>query len=261
MWSMLLFYCNLLWAPQGITVMVLLLGLIIIIGLEERELHEPCNTCLYCVSEYKAEVISHVEAPLRAVEEISICIAAGQLSLASSWPLSSWWLHVPPRPAPSAPGAELLTETSFCVTVALKVNLSVLKAFIAALLHGGLKYTELTPSYVDRLHAQAASPRSRWTGWTTTGGAWVRSSGRPNWSPAPPTPTSPAICQTTHKVTQAGSYTVGDMVHITEMFGGQSTWLGDRLLVCGGANWTSSHDQCHSWSPRYIQTLPAMLML
>ena len=53
--------------------MVLLLGLIIIIGLEERELHEPCNTCLYCVSEYKAEVISHVEAPLRAVEEISIC--------------------------------------------------------------------------------------------------------------------------------------------------------------------------------------------
>ena len=44
--------------------MVLLLGLIIIIGLEERELHEPCNTCLYCVSEYKAEVISHVEAPL-----------------------------------------------------------------------------------------------------------------------------------------------------------------------------------------------------
>ena len=113
----------------------------------------------------------------------------------------------------------------------------------------------------DRLHAQAASPRSRWTGWTTTGGAWVRSSGRPNWSPAPPTPTSPAICQTTHKVTQADSYTVGDMVHITEMFGGQSTWLGDRLLVCGGANWTSSHDQCHSWSPRYIQTLPAMLML
>ena len=81
---MLLFYCNLLKAPQGITVMVLLLGLIIIIGLEERELHEPCNTCLYCVSEYKAEVISHVEAPLRAVEEISICIAAGQLSQASS---------------------------------------------------------------------------------------------------------------------------------------------------------------------------------
>ena len=81
---MLLFYCNLLEAPQGITVMVLLLGLIIIIGLEERELHEPCNTCLYCVSEYKAEVISHVEAPLRAVEEISICIAAGQLSLVSS---------------------------------------------------------------------------------------------------------------------------------------------------------------------------------
>ena len=57
------------------------------------------------------------------------------------------------------------------MTVALKVNLSVLIAFIAALLPGGLKYTELTPSYVDCLHVQAASPRSRWTVWTTMGGA------------------------------------------------------------------------------------------
>lgn len=51
------------------------------------------------------------------------------------------------------------------MTVALKVNLSVLKAFIAALLPCGLKYTELTPSYVDCLHVQAASPRSQWTVW------------------------------------------------------------------------------------------------
>ena len=38
------------------------------------------------------------------------------------------------------------------------------------------------------------------------------------------------------------------------MFGGQSAWLGDqaRLLVCGGANWTSSHGDCFSWSHRSV---------
>ena len=35
------------------------------------------------------------------------------------------------------------------------------------------------------------------------------------------------------------------------MFGGQSVWLEDTLLVCGGANWTSSHDHCYSWSNRW----------
>ena len=24
-----------------------------------------------------------------------------------------------------------------------------------------------------------------------------------------------------------------------------------RVMVCGGANWTASHEQCYSWSSRY----------
>jgi len=39
-----------------------------------------------------------------------------------------------------------------------------------------------------------------------------------------------------------------------EMFGGQSIFLGDKLLVCGGANWTTSYTQCYSWSNRHWTT-------
>lgn len=28
-----------------------------------------------------------------------------------------------------------------------------------------------------------------------------------------------------------------------------------RVMVCGGANWTASHEQCYSWSSRYRKIL------
>ena len=53
------------------------------------------------------------------------------------------------------------------------------------------------------------------------------------------------------------AHTTGDVawhVSASEVFGGQSAWLEeqDRLLVCGGANWTASHGDCFSWSHRSV---------
>ena len=34
-----------------------------------------------------------------------------------------------------------------------------------------------------------------------------------------------------------------------EMFGGEVAWVGgEEVMVCGGANWTSTHQQCYTWS-------------
>ena len=35
-----------------------------------------------------------------------------------------------------------------------------------------------------------------------------------------------------------------------EMFGGQAVWHRDELMVCGGANWATTYDQCYTWNIR-----------
>ena len=37
-----------------------------------------------------------------------------------------------------------------------------------------------------------------------------------------------------------------------EMFGGQAVWHRGEMMVCGGANWSTTYDQCYSWNIRSV---------